>query len=614
MSSSVFWRGAHFVFLTSLFPGLVTASYPLKVKDSATEIVPLVARDTETLTFAQPQAAITVSVPGTGISSTAFQTSTTVRAVTLPLAILALTLTVVTYWILIKYSAQLSNQVAMPIKFPRENMNRALQQLGNIIYSREVNDLEGGWINYPSYELRVRGRPSFLYARSVISRERWELLESAPGWRRLPRPARKLPQISCLPVERGGLDFLTAAYLDDRHQITVPAGSPAMKSIVQASIWEWVAVWLALIALVNTLIYNGFGTGDKTPDMALRLFIVSIYTGAVVAHALHVTYSSIYPILSCLVFEATWELLMKTFVISMRIPGPDRGREALTFEGVLMGETKLKGWSGHLYLINRLDSKIIALRPKLQPVAANLETRWRKGDTEPAESFFKDVQPVESVLEKKIKPVLESEVKLLEKAAEATLERTLANIAVLLGICLATGLSPWTSTRSADATSTQLGSYALLLSVSTGVLALTSSLSHFSTMADSASMLLKLKENILSSDRHDHLEADRVREWSLSEVPLFGFCSAARNSPGYLNGYKVTTRRLWGSMKVKQFCWSLLHGPVLPFLPVYQVGETERDILLQADGVKILWNSRGVQRLPDEFESAPHAGSNTMTI
>ncbi|KAI0798797.1 hypothetical protein GGR55DRAFT_550059 [Xylaria sp. FL0064] len=406
--------------------------------------------------------------------------------------------------------------------------------------------------------------------------------------------------------------------MDDSALLTVPAGSPAMKSIVQASIWEWVAVWLALIALVNTLIYNGFGTGDKTPDTALRLFLVSIYTGAVAAHALYVTYSSIYPTLSCLVFEATWELLMKTFVTSRHIPtGSDTGTRAISFEGILMGETTAKAWSDQRILLEPLDNKIFAM-PPATPVYGNLrpwlDTKWQKGETKRAESLFEDLQPIESALEKKIKPVVESEVKLLEKAAEATLDRTLANIAVLLGTCLATGLSPWTSTRSADATSTQLGSYALLLSVSTGRLALTSSLSNFSTMADSASMLLKLKENVLSSTLEEHIRVDSVRGWKLSEPPWFSFSSTTRKTGGYLDGYKVTIRRLWDSMKVKQFCWSLLHGPVLPFLPVYQVGETElEEIELKADRVRILWSLRGVRRLPDEPESATHAEARSKS-
>ncbi|KAI0798798.1 hypothetical protein GGR55DRAFT_684566 [Xylaria sp. FL0064] len=179
MPSSVFWRGAYFVFLTSLFPGPVTASYPLKVKDSAAENVPLVPRDTETLTFAQPQATIIVSIPGAGISSTAFQTSTTVRAVTLPLAILAFTLTVVTYWILIKYSAQLSNQISIPFKFLRENMNRVLQHPKTITYIKKVGESEETYVFSPSYELLAEGmyvnymHEAITYVRAGIRFGKW---------------------------------------------------------------------------------------------------------------------------------------------------------------------------------------------------------------------------------------------------------------------------------------------------------------------------------------------------------------------------------------------------------------------------------------------------------
>ncbi|KAI0972253.1 hypothetical protein F4678DRAFT_460478 [Xylaria arbuscula] len=62
-------------------------------------------------------------------TTTSVQNSTKVQAIILRLAVLAFILTVVTHWTLIKFSAQLSNQISIPTKFLRENMSRALQQL-----------------------------------------------------------------------------------------------------------------------------------------------------------------------------------------------------------------------------------------------------------------------------------------------------------------------------------------------------------------------------------------------------------------------------------------------------------------------------------------------------
>ncbi|KAI0547617.1 hypothetical protein F4679DRAFT_597462 [Xylaria curta] len=163
---------------------------------------------------------------------------------------------------------------------------------------------------------------------------------------------------------------------------------------------------------------------------------------------------------------------------------------------------------------------------------------------------------IESLVEKKIKPILEFEVEVLDKSAETTLERVQANIAIIVGICLSTGLAPWTSIKSTDATSAQLGSYALLLSVSTEILALTRSFSYFSTATGSARMLLKLKENMLSVTVDEHFKGDNVQPWNLDKPLWFGFsCSSEfsdsiytpsgrrfTNSRTGITGYLVTTQ------------------------------------------------------------------------
>ncbi|KAK6083087.1 hypothetical protein SCUP234_03915 [Seiridium cupressi] len=85
-----------------------------------------------------------------------------------------------------------------------------------------------------------------------------------------------------------------------------------------------------------------------------------------------------------------------------------------------------------------------------------------------------------SLFAQQVKLYIDSEVKGFEKTAEASLDRTLASVAVILGVCLAPGLVSWTSVKTTDATNTQLGSYALLLAMSTGLLALVSSANIFS--------------------------------------------------------------------------------------------------------------------------------------
>jgi hypothetical protein len=60
--------------------------------------------------------------------------------------------------------------------------------------------------------------------------------------------------------------------------------SPAMRNAVQMAIWEWVSLLLVAIMVVNTVSYNGFMTGDRTPDQWLRLGLAVVYAAANVAH------------------------------------------------------------------------------------------------------------------------------------------------------------------------------------------------------------------------------------------------------------------------------------------------------------------------------------------
>ncbi|KAI0197454.1 hypothetical protein EV127DRAFT_466037 [Xylaria flabelliformis] len=294
--------------------------------------------------------------------------------------------------------------------------------------------------------------------------------------------------------------------------------------------------------------------------------------------------------------RATWELLMRNCAFTWYDDADCN--QALIFESILMGETKAKEF---------LSRTSLKSEPQLVSTCQDQDPELTKG-------LFQTLATTKSLLEKKIKPVLESEVKVFEKSAEAALERTLANIAILLGICLSTGLSPWTSIKSTDATSTQLGSYALLLSVSAGVLALTTSLSHFSTVTDSARILLKLKEKMISATMDEHLKVGNVRAQNLDEAPTVGFSRSfdfflnmapptgvSRHSNGgtEISGYLVTSARSWSLMDAKQCCWGVFLGPVFPFLTMYLVGGERPQIEVEMHDIKLHWCFGGITRAPN---------------
>ncbi|KAI1311676.1 hypothetical protein F5Y03DRAFT_409944 [Xylaria venustula] len=382
-----------------------------------------------------------------------------------------------------------------------------------------------------------------VYAEGAWEHPSWEPVEGTVNWKKLRTGARKLPKISDLPKIRTAW-IPGNRLMSGKDLLGISAGSPAMKSHRPGID---LGVGCSLAGIHHTCEYRN-----------LQRFCNGTF--AIVWYR-----------------EGTY----------------DFAQEALTFEGILLGETKVKELIRKHAISQELDSKFIAFPAVDQFHLSQLETAQQRYKREPAVPFFDESKIIESSLEKKVKPVLESEVKFFEKAAEAALERTLANIAVLLGICIATGLSPWTSTKSMDATSTQLGSYGLLLSASTGLLALTSSLSHFSTITDSAGMLLRLKEQILSARVQAHLDPDRVHAWSQHNSPRFGFLST--HSP--IPGYHITTKRLLHSMTKIQWCWSVFVGPVLPFLPIYPVGRGNT-IELQVEGIKLFWSPYRVQEVP----------------
>jgi hypothetical protein len=71
---------------------------------------------------------------------------------------------------------------------------------------------------------------------------------------------------------------------------------------------------------------------------------------------------------------------------------------------------------------------------------------------ETRESYLIPRDMTESKFDKFVKPLREAEIKAYEKAIDFTLEKTLANVAVLLSICLATALALWTSVQTFNAT------------------------------------------------------------------------------------------------------------------------------------------------------------------
>jgi hypothetical protein len=191
---------------------------------------------------------------------------------------------------------------------------------------------------------------------------------------------------------------------------------------------------------------------------------------------------------------------------------------------------------------------------------AVLDLVYLKHDPEEGGETFKDMDSL-----------YKSEIAVLERATESSLERVTANVVIVFGICLATGLSPWTSTLLNDATSTQLGSYAMLLSVSSGLAALLTSSSYLNNMLSAATKVVELTEAVLlwPVDRFDEDLGRPSRDYSFRR-------------------HAITLLTLWRAMDLAQKLIALLFGPMLVLLRKSCEAPNFLELKIKL-GRKVLW-------------------------
>lgn len=348
---------------------------------------------------------------------------------------------------------------------------------------------------------------------------------------------------------------------DSIHQLemfTIKTFSPVMKNLVQIAIWSHVSFWLVLAMLINTLVYNGFLTNDRTSDSGLCLVLVGAYA---VANGLYQIFSIplLYKSFTLAILQATWTIISSGFSIlhysmdSYRdaLSAPERrGRVFTIFNSDLYGTTERADTFQHRSTLGaNHDDYQDSAEPMPEPVPP---VRFEMRD---------NTQRGESKLDKFLKPQREAELKAYEKATESGLDRTLANVVLLLGICLATALAPWTSIQATTTTSTsaQLGSYALLISVSTGIVGLLTSMTHLTTATESARKLLEYQELAITSHHllHDTNDTEVNHDFSRltreamdsHEVGFFYFHNKFRGHGltwvGYLRSSRLLGKVLW---------------------------------------------------------------------
>lgn len=365
-------------------------------------------------------------------------------------------LTVITYMVIMRYTTTLSNEIILPSRFLEKNIAAVLSTTWpeHIIDSpNETFPPESPWVLFLIGSFRWTSKP-------II--EALGFLDI--GLRSQPRNSDSQPKDSDSQSENSDSQSENSDSQSRNSFIVVKVFSPVMKNLVQIAIWNWFSLWLVLIMIVNTIIYNVVSK-SFTRESKIRLVLIGVYALANFGHQFYIA-KLLYRNFNSVIFQTCWTLICQQFIFltyddfltefhQMKSRGDDRGNTTVwnTFNLELLGRTEHS--DTYQAQVDAFDHTAVNY------VVLPDDKRW---------TCHLNVQDkTKSKFDKFTKPLREAEIKAYEKATESALEKALVNVAVLLGICLATALAPWTSLQTTNAIVAQLGLYALLLSISTGL-------------------------------------------------------------------------------------------------------------------------------------------------
>lgn len=457
------------------------------------------------------------------------------RIVNTTLGGIAALFTLTTYFFLMRYTLVCSNEIILPARFLAHNVGGILSA-----WAAENHDPSSTGVAESCDPGDRPHNPANLGA--------WKMFLKSPF------PAEDRPPIHM----HSGVGHSDERITDDEFSddefpepevLGLKTFSPTMRSLIQIAVWNSANFWIVLIVITNTLVYNGFFTNNITTDGIIRLLLVGLYAIANIVHQIRCTIL-LYRNFSLVISQASWTIVLNDLWICSN---------GLQHEYLMAFNTQLLGATERSHTYSASENMIL--------------DEDRGG---------------ESRLDKFIKPQRETDLRAYEKATDSALDRALANVAVLVGICLAAALAPWTSVQASNSTSAQLGSYALLLSISTGFLALMSSMGHLNNASESARKLLEYQEFAIMShfDIHEiaspyelseHLYVPRYSVispgQSMVQQTLFG-----RGTSSYPPRCLLT---FWGhlrSIKGPRQLLGLLLGPALMLVPrLYGIRQPLKD-------------------------------------
>lgn len=417
------------------------------------------------------------------------------------------------------------------------------------------------------------------------------------------------------PSEEEASDYQGAK---NARQVWFHPASSAMKNIIISAIWEWWSFWMIIAMVLLTAIYNGFFWGPRGPDAVVRLVLVCLYAGI---HLAHMVAFWVYfrDILDAVGNQVCWSTISKTFLFFSNSDHADAlyefDFEYYEAEGLDDGLGYRYFWSKEkpLYL-RKFDCELLGTIKTAEIYRSCNNQSWRgnKAEFDPADGFgqnditnfepvysnprvfHKDDAKIKTNAEDALKLMIDMEVKALEKAAESGLEKLLANGIVILGICLSTGLAPWTTIRSQESVATQIGSYAIILAVSTGVTSLIASLTNMSNVAHSTRMLMRFQHYILglSKDQYEKGVVARHARYGMKESPGPEIASMI----GLVDLFS-STRGVW-----RRILW-IFWGPALGLMP-HSRDDPMLVWFLKLPFRFLRWAFYGIVQVPRDYRSS----------
>jgi hypothetical protein len=366
-------------------------------------------------------------------------------------------------------------------------------------------------------------------------------------------------------------------------------GSQLNSHMVQILVWEWLSAWLMVIMVVETMLFNGLFTNQITIDTVPRITVVGIYFVAFCVHFWYV-WSLGAQFYREVAAGSTWSLLERarfavTSVAKLRSRAPTAGF-------VLRGISKTNAGHKIPFFNVRFNHEIGTSGAEL------LDTTSIGRSDQQGQQLAQMSQPLKNDLdndEANALKVIEANEKAERETAEIAVkdarDRIASNALILLGVSISTGFTSWTAYQFTEnspnnMSANQIGSLALLASMTLGVGAMLSSAMHLSTLMNCYHQLVSLVEVKINGEAVAHHKKRKSGRTILG----FTYDTVPMTPVGLKDMFKA-------AIQSRKLLRSLLFGPAYVMIPGkadYERKSDQADYELTVDvrGRKVLLTTR----------------------